>query len=97
MLNVDVLYLNIILGNVESSASQEINQESKGYEGIEAITSKPQTQQNVNNDGVDFSFEDDGNRRNQFSSKTKSGKGKAVEIEDFHSDDQLISVVKKRE
>ena len=75
---------------------QKINQESNGFEELGAITSEAQNQQNINNDVVDFSLEDDGNRKNQCSSKNKSDKEILAETEDFYSVDQLISIVKKR-
>lgn len=71
--------------------SQGINQGETAQEGSEEIDCKPQTQQNVNNDAVDLTSEND---QNQSSPKTKSKK--RFDADDFHTDDQLLSVVRKR-
>ena len=42
-------------------------------------------------------MEDDGSRKNQTFSKNKSKKQKQFQAEDFHTDDQLLSIVRKRQ
>ena len=74
--------------------SQGINQGETVQEGSEEIDCKPQTQQNVDNNAVDLTSEADSSHKNQSSPKTKSKK--RFEADDFHTDDQLLSVVRKR-
>ena len=82
---------------MEENESQRINQEGKEYDSSDAITSKPQTQQDINKDAVDLPTVDDSSHQNQTFSRNKSKADKKIVEEDFHTDDQLLSVVKKRQ
>ena len=91
-----ILSIYLILVNSVEIQSEGTNFEGKEFDSSEAITCEPQTQQNINKDVVDLSQEDGCNRKNQTSADNKSKKEKRDEVEDFHTDDQLLSAVKKR-
>lgn len=85
----------ILVGSKEVS-SQDNNLEIVGYESSDAITSKPQIQQDINKDVVDLSAQKGCHDNSQTLGHDSSIKDKKSEIDDFYTNDQLLSTVKKR-
>jgi len=86
----------ILVGSKEVS-SQDNNLEIFGYESrSDAITSKPQIQQDINKDVVDLSAQKGCHDNSQTLGNDSSIKDKKSEIDDFYTNDQLLSTVKKR-
>ena len=90
-----ITYDMISVGSKEVS-SQDNNLEIVGYESSDAITSKPQIQQDINKDVVDLSAQKGCHDNSQTLGNDSSIKDKKSEIDDFYTNDQLLSTVKKR-
>ena len=85
----------ILVGSKEVS-SQDNNLEIVGYESSDAITSQPQIQQDINKDVVDLSAQNGCHDNRQTLGNDSLIKDKKSEIDDFYTNDQLLSTVKKR-
>ena len=63
---------------------------------MDPITSQPQIQQDINKDVVDLSAQKGCHDNSQTRGHDSSIKDKNSEIDDFYTNDQLLSTVKKR-